>query len=85
MPWVASARLSSAPVALPWLPGCTNTSGPDDGAETLLCCLQPASIVASGGADRPVGGAGVLHCLGIRAAVAGSVGVTPGAPDQAEL
>ena len=34
MPCVASARLSSAPVALPWLPGCTNTGSLDDGAET---------------------------------------------------
>ena len=36
MPCVASARLSSAPVALPWLPGCTNTGSLDDGPETAL-------------------------------------------------
>jgi hypothetical protein len=28
----------------------------------LLFCLQPAGNLANDGADRPVGGAGVLHC-----------------------
>ena len=51
-------------------------------APTLLFCLPPAGNLANDGADRPVGGAGVLHRRRRGAAVAASVGVTADVPQQ---
>jgi hypothetical protein len=59
----------------------TSTGSLDDGAEAAALLLA-ARERANDGADRPVGGAEVLHCRGRRAAVAASVGVTPGVPMQ---
>jgi hypothetical protein len=67
--------------ATSWLV-CTSPAVWTTAPRLLLFCLQPAGNLANDGADRPVGGAGVLHCRGRRAAVAASVGVTPGVPQH---
>jgi hypothetical protein len=60
----------------------TSTSSLVDGGDTAARLLAPGVNLANGSADRPVGGARVLHPRGRRAAVAPSVGVTPGVPKQ---
>jgi hypothetical protein len=60
-----------------------STSSLVDGGDTAARLLAPGVNLANGSVDRPVGGARVLHPRGRRAAVAPSVGVTPGVPKMA--
>jgi hypothetical protein len=64
------------------LPLRTSTGSLVDGVDTAALLLAAGVNLANGGADRPVGGARVLHRRGRGVAVAASVGVTPGVPDQ---
>ena len=64
------------------LPPCTNTGSLVASGDTAALVLAAGVNLANGRADQPVSASGVLHRWGIGAAVAGSVGVTPGVPKQ---